>query len=51
MDNVSTNNALMDYISEDLEEKKIAYDDYQYKLRCNGYIINLAICVLLFGKY
>ncbi len=51
MDNASTNDTLMEYIAEDLEDEGIAYDPRQHRLRCNGHIINLAICAFLFGKH
>ena len=51
MDNTSTNDVLMDYIASDLEDEGIAYDARQHRLRCNGHIINLAVCAFLFGKH
>ena len=51
MDNASTNDTLMEYIAEDLEDEGIAYDPRQHRLRCNGHIINLAVCAFLFGKH
>lgn len=51
MDNASTNDTLMEYIAEDLEDEGIAYDPRQHRLRCNGHIIHLAVCAFLFGKH
>ncbi len=51
MDNTSTNDTLMEYIAEDLEDEGIAYDPRQHRLRCKGHIINLAVCAFLFGKH
>ncbi len=51
MDNASTNVTLMEYIAEDLEDEGIAYDPRQHRLRCNGHIINLAVCAFLFEKH
>ncbi len=51
MDNASTNEALMEYIAEDLEDEGIAYDPRQHRLRCNSHIINLAVCAFRFGKH
>ncbi len=51
MDNASTNDTLMGYIAEDLEDEGIAYEPWQHRLRCNGHIINLAVCAFLFGKH
>ena len=51
MDNASTNDTLMEYIAEDLEDEGIAYDPRQHRLRCNGHIINLAVCAFFFGKH
>ena len=50
MDNATTNDALMDHISADLETEGIVYDARQHRLRCNGHIINLAVSAFLFGK-
>ncbi len=51
MKNASTNDTLMEYIAEDLEEEEIAYDPRQHRVRCNGHIINRAVCAFLFGKH
>ncbi len=51
MDNASTNDTLMEYIAEDLEDEGIAYDPRQHRIRCNGHIINLTFCAFLFGKH
>ncbi len=51
MDNASTNDTLMEYIAEDLTDERIAYDSRQHRSRCNGYIINLAVCAFLLGKH
>ena len=51
MDNASTNDTLMEYIAEDLGDEGIAYDSRQHRLRCNGHIINLAVCALFWGKH
>lgn len=51
MDNASTNDTLMGYIAAYLEDEGIAYDACQHSLRCNGHIINLAVCAFLFGKH
>ncbi len=51
MHNASTNDTLMEYIAEDLEDEGIAYYPRQHRLRCNGHIINLAVCAFLFGKH
>lgn len=45
MDNATTNDTLMDYISADLESERISYDPWHYRLRCNSHIINLTVCV------
>ncbi len=50
MDNTSTNDTLMEYIEEDLEDERIAYDSRQHRLRCNGHITNLAVCAFPLGK-
>lgn len=41
----------MNYITADLEDEGIVYDARQHRLRCNGHIINLAVCAFLFGKH
>ena len=51
MDIASTNDTLMEYIAEDLEDEGIEYDSRQHRLGCNGHIINLAVCSFCFGKH
>lgn len=51
MDNATTNDALMEHISADLESEGIVYNARQHRLRCNGQIINLAVSAFLFGKH
>ena len=51
MDNATTNDILMEYISADLESEGISYEPWHHWLHCNGHIINLAICAFLFGKH
>lgn len=48
--NISINNIFIKYISEHWENKKIIYNLWKYKLRCNNYIIYLIIWVF-FEKY
>lgn len=50
IDNLFINNNLMDNINIDLEKEGIAYDAYQHRLRCNSYIINLAVSAFFFSK-
>ncbi len=51
MNDASTNDTLMEYIAENLEDEGIAYDPRQHSLRCNGHIINQTVCAFLFGKH
>lgn len=51
VDNATTNDALMERISADLESEGIVYNARQHHLRCNGQIINLAVSAFLFGKH
>ena len=51
MDNATTNDTLMDYISADLESEGRSYDPWHHRLRCNGHIIEFAVCPFLFGKH
>ncbi len=40
----------MEYIAKNLKSEEIIYDLRQYRLRCNGHIISLAIYAFLFEK-
>ncbi len=51
MDNTSTNNTPMEYVTKDLVDQKIVYDSWQNRLRCHDHIINLAVCIFLFKKH
>ena len=51
MDNIKNNNTLTDHFANILNQKEgVQYNPWQRRLRCNGYIINLAVRELLFGK-
>lgn len=50
MDNVGSNDRLIQTVAASLNEEGVAYNADQRRLRCNGHIINLAVQAFLFGK-
>ena len=50
MDNATANDRMVTSISHQLFEKDgLSYNSQQYRLRCNGHIINLSVQAFLFG--
>lgn len=50
MDNVTSNDILMDEVAFALQEHGIYYNPGERRLRCNGHIINLSVQAFLFGR-
>lgn len=51
LDNVNSNDTLVDTVANSLQGEGIYYNSSQHRLRCNGHIINLAVSAFLFGKH
>ena len=50
MDNVGSNDTLINAVATSLNNEGVAYDVNHRRLRCNGHVINLAVQAFLFGK-
>lgn len=50
MDNAGTNNTLIAAIADSLQDEGVLYNAGERRLRCMGYIINLAAEAFLFGQ-
>lgn len=51
LDNVNSNDTLVDVVVNNLQAEGISYNAKQHKLCCNGHIINLAVSAFLFDKH